>query len=237
MNIIKTFTQKPLAEICQQKQVKFAFAKDCPEGINQLHQYVLCRDFLNEVLQSNTDGKSYEIYGFFYDRNKNGQLAEEYTGFLYSIPNQELMDNFKENLQILHEIEAANDLQLTTVTDVDKSTVYLKGDKFWQQTCYRTSLYTLLLRCFVYKITQVKWIEELIEKNSTNETSYLKRIGAEKLYKLLTNLQATPVAKDNPSGSATPKIETGTLHNYSGIVSAMTMKYGVFSGALEELTA
>lgn len=224
MQVIKPFKVNKLAEIMQQKQTQMAMArKDGKDAVVQLHQYVLCRDFFNEVMQSNVDGKRYAIYGFEYHKDKDNALPQDYIGFMYYMPKAADEEAFLKNLVLLNAIEDYNGLELTTVEKICPREYYIQGDKFWLGANYLVSLYSFLLRVFSYNLNNTKeddWIQEASELK-TNEGSYLTQVSVPKFKHVLRNLKKLPVNTASPGGWGTDP-NVSSLHNNSGFVSIFT---------------
>jgi len=214
------FKENSLNQIMQQKATKMAFCRREGDKIVQCHQYVICRDYFNEVIASHATGDSYTVYGFQYQKDAKNYLNPEKQEFLYSVPNEPDRKAFEKNISILNDIEKNAGLSLTTIEKVDPTVYYLCGDPFWRKTNYLNSLYTFLLRALAYEFKdQANWIEEL-SKQETNEGGYIRSVGVPRVKYILKNIAKAPILSDPTGLVKNKKVEnTSTLHNYTGWVS------------------
>lgn len=140
-------TNNHLNEIYQTVQMKFAFCK--PEGtkVRQIHDFVLCRDFLNDALVASALKIKFNIYGFNFDGNEK-KVPLDKTYLLISSPNKDKIEN---SLKLLNEIEKQTRTARTKIYPLNVSKafgdLYLAvGSPRWVKSTVMISLYTLLWR-------------------------------------------------------------------------------------------
>lgn len=170
--ILEVAPKKVYSEIGQQKKVLFAFCNKKGNILTPIFDWVLCRDFLSDVLYAEENNTEVNKYNFVYNPAKN-KIDRDKTRFLLKM-NEEDVTNLSTNLNILNKIEKDNRLVSTIIKHVEKNVYLVEGSKMWMNNTFSLHLYTFLLKamCYEYKDND-KWIKEL-QKEDTNEGRYAK---------------------------------------------------------------
>lgn len=126
------------------------------EDYIQIHQFVWCKDFMQDVIYASVNKKRVDIYGFSFDPKTAPPL---YWGKTRLLLNSYKDANFGSKVfgglrDFLHQIETRLKMELTVFEQAAnphpryrKSGVFIvDGDPRWMQSPPMISLYTLLLR-------------------------------------------------------------------------------------------
>lgn len=184
-----------------------------------------CKDYLNDVLYAEKTNEILPtIYGFKYDGVQNivgrnyaylgikicdykhggwGNLERDLNAFNKNYKNVEnFLQQIEEKLGIKYK---------SKIIKANNDHFVVKMPKFWTNTLYLLSMYTLLLRAH-QKYDNTKTALQAIEENKVfNGDSYLINSCKNKLFKIIEGeLPEQPFIKGSPSGK---------IHNNSGIVS------------------
>lgn len=139
--------KKTYAEDFQTNQFRFSYVyKVNNTTYEQLHSYILCRDFLGDALYSMESKKDFLIYGFSWKHTSKFQ--KDKTRFVIQFPSKQGVETLKENLHILNKIEKANRFFQTKIIDVTESCIIIEGSKKWMDRLWTISLYSYLLKAF-----------------------------------------------------------------------------------------
>ena len=132
-----------LAEIYQSVKISFSFIT---KELKQVNPYFVCRDFAHDCVRTNHTGKSSSIYGFSYDLKEDSPIDPDNTRMLIkNIEPQEVADG----VHLLNHYEEMAGVEKTVVKDYfqdDEKHYMFISDKFWQQSSFHISLYTMLIR-------------------------------------------------------------------------------------------
>lgn len=139
-----------LNESMQSKSMRFAFAYENGEVLEQVMPLVKCRDYLKEQILYTYYDKKMAIFGF--DTAYNVKNTEEYTGLLLDIPNDAERILFCKNFPILQEYEKKLGFEQISEYYFVGPQIFVKGDVLWQKSCLNISLYSLLLRTLSYSL-------------------------------------------------------------------------------------
>lgn len=135
------------SEIGQNRPNFFAFATVDGDTVYQMHNWIKCRDFLNDTIvwSANKDKSNSSIYGYSY----KGPIEEETTFVLKD--STELLDNIKLLNSML-----PPEIKKSKVKNIDGQHILIIGDPFWQKNTVNLSWYTYLIRMFTYKLSCVE---------------------------------------------------------------------------------
>jgi len=220
---------KELAEIYQKVEMQFAFALPTsdPDKFKQVHQFVLCRDFLHDAVRAHLTKVPYKIYGFVFDPSKD-ELYTKRMLMLVRLPNIERKIEVIEHL--LHLFEKKMKIKRSIVHKTDlKNTLLLEGSRVWMSSSQMVSLYTFLPRIachtneeIVNSIMESKTLKPLLAfwkqvfDTDGSDTKHLPPLG-KYLNTILSNRNKIGLTPEN---TLTVKIvSVSNFHNYSGIVS------------------
>lgn len=195
------------SEDFQTIKCRFAFAVKLKDGnYKAQHQFVRCRDFLNDTLVWKAkEAPEKTIYGY----NFRGRI-ETTVSCLAMVRHGKL----KERIGELNAIERKLGLRETEVIDVDFEkpervddgpAVIVIGDKWWQKTTVQYSWWTLMLRQLCSELS-------------------LLDAGLNMLPNLRKPITAIPAAmKEAPfvSVSGTKPEVRGNMHTYNGFMSQL----------------
>ena len=224
-------TKNSLSEIYQTSKITFAFVSAPRNGYKQCHQFVKCRDFLQDAIRTMLTGSTAKIYGFEYDKAKNPPIDLRRTRLLVkSSGTKENVDNvILKAEKLVHHYENLLGLPLTAVTKHDDLYMF-NGSNFWQFSPTMISFYTLLIRLaeydFTFELYNDASLQEAFNKltasnNNNNEISYLRSIKPF-INKILANKHYIFVKAANYDSIYFKAASISTFHNGSGIVSLCT---------------
>lgn len=226
-----------LAEIYQDVQMKFAFCrltKTTPgkAKVEQLHPWILCRDFLGDALFATHHKCGYGIYGFSWDGSKS-LIPTDLTYLLIKHHSKEELLN---NLKVIHHFEKTVRWKRTKIVDLNmthsgKPLFLVISSKKWVSSTPLISLYTMLWRLSPNKIKEDETVDQFIERCSTisgNDGSYLKRIkDFQEKMGLKKHIFYTILKHNRTIFSDCYKYASGDVpgrvHNNNGILSLVSM--------------
>lgn len=209
-------------EIMQDSDIKYAWAKPIPGGVQQTHDFIKCRDFFNESLVACQIGcPSPAIYGFTYDVNKHRLPMDKVRLILKGVKIEELVSNLKT----LNECEERVGFTPTEMTPIPETDYFLlTGDEKWIRSTVMISFYTHILRClYQYDVEEGESLELFLTRvgqvGSGNAAKYQKAINNIPFLLLLERVdEVFPVGTLPKEGMK--KIDNiSKIHNYSGIVT------------------
>lgn len=226
---VQPVSNKPtLAEIMQNNKTQFALCR-YDERLGKLimcHQFVQCRDFLNEAMVAVEENKELAIFGFKFGKD-NPRPDPECTSLLVKLEGNHSLKNLQDNFTILKGIEEYLGWSVTYVEIVDNPedkknvTIWVMGDKRWSHCSLSMSLYTYILKCLTYQIKDKSQWKQEIAVCGTVESEYM---NPEYIDHLINNLNDLLSRYTNYSGWKDQKnINVGTLHNNSGFHSLRTI--------------
>ena len=130
----------PYNEIMQDSDLKFAFAVCVDEGLKQVHDFIKCRDFFNEVVLSCQMGcPSPRIYGFEYP-SLEYPISFKVTQLILR---GEKLEGLVDRLHILNDYEVSAGYAPTCLEEIEGTKfLYLKADRVWTRSTVMISLYT-----------------------------------------------------------------------------------------------
>jgi len=197
----------------------------------QINQWVLCKDYLNEQIASQINEKSYSIYGFTADPNVDPKIDWDNTRILLNnSKDKNFLSKIGNVLDFVNQIEDHMNLRKTTAEIVsnpekkyEASGVFgVVSSARWMRSPTMMSLYALLLRVgFVHTIgndwkdTYRGVMNGTIPAYQSNDRSYLTT-GREGFEKIL-NVGYKEIFYVQPKLNYPAKKDVGTLHNSSGI--------------------
>lgn len=210
---------------------------------DQIHQFVLCKDFLQDAVFGFLNGLHTKVYGFEYQPGTDKPILMEKARLM--VTNYKDKDFgtkvVKNLLPFLNKVEEKLKMAKTTAVvcadpplQYKKSGVYiLEGSPRWMKSPPMISLYTMLIR--IGMIANPKdSVEETLEKVKTNKVSTYYKSGDDKFArdaeKGINRIFAEgdrkifkPKARDNfptetvsKTGDKT-KISAHLMHDYLGV--------------------
>lgn len=160
-------------ELYSKTKLKFAFIG---ENNNQLHQPTFCRDILTSVLWGSYYKEKVRQCYFVYDYEenpldiKNTALSLYYTDISKS---KKEISCLKRNIKYLNNLEKFFNIEPTNLYKTqDNNTLVVKGDKGWQTTNWKISLYAFLLRYYSEEQSVSSRDKELMDWLLTSEYYY-----------------------------------------------------------------
>jgi len=132
-----------LGEAFQANDMKFAFVNPHMDDFQMVHSWVKCREYFNELLMKNhhPEYEFIQTYGFDYKPDEF-PLDLSATRIAVKFMSLEQKQVFMNNLQWIHSVESANDIDHTIVHDISAQEVLLIASKLWVQKCLLTNIYT-----------------------------------------------------------------------------------------------
>ena len=133
------------------KGVEFALASD---NFEQCHPFVLCKDFLHDVVFSTVHNKKFDIYRFFYDPSKNPKAClRELRLLVTNAKDSKLARRVDACLDFVNQIEDSLGMKRTRVRKcLDAPQEYrhgvflFQGSRRWLIAPPMISLYSFLVR-------------------------------------------------------------------------------------------
>lgn len=215
---MKTFIKaKPsrYSEIYQDSDIKFAFAVETEDTIIQVHDFVKCRDFLNEAVVSTQIGCDCPtIYSFKYPTEKY-PVDLETTRLILSGSSFNL---FSKNIHLLQDVD--HTLKIEEIPDTEL--LYVTAGSMWTLSTVMISLYTHILRClYQYEIeADDLWnFLEQVAKLNGNAAKYQQKINQIDLKKLVLKSEVIFPKGTLPIPEMSSLTKVHTIHNYGGIVT------------------
>ena len=222
MKLIPYPNTMPLGETFQANDMKFAFLNPTEDGdFQMIHSWVKCRDYFNELLMTNyhPEFKYQTTYGFTYNQ-KEYPLDLSATRIALKFPTAAQKQTFLDNIQWIHTIETANEVDKTIIIDVNEQELIVIASKLWVQQCLLTNIYTLLLKLATLDAKMgYKHLENIKIKECTpSEVIYITTLTHKTFNNILEN--CTYIA-ECPSkyvdGSDTLR-HPGEVHNLTGLM-------------------
>lgn len=154
MKQVKVVQKQPkatLGQLFQSLKVQFSFtAEKVVDGKTEFHnltQYVLCRDFLGDMLWSKHWNKESYIYGLSYNW-REAPYDEDHLKLTIFFPDGEKRKAFLKNVpEFLHAKEDQAGVERTEILETQfKDKFIVIGSPHWQKSTWRLSLYTYYLK-------------------------------------------------------------------------------------------
>jgi hypothetical protein len=246
---VEFFKHNPyLCEIGQPTGIHYAFLS---ADNKQCHQWIKCRDFLNDALRNQISNKVDEIFGFSYnpkqgpslDLGKMQMMIKRYHSGAEKNAVERTKEIMASALAILNCIEEASGIKPPSVLHQvagEKEMYIFEGSPEWMESTFMISLYTFLIRLgdkklvFKDKAGLDVALKELTEKKiSDHDINYLKT-SLPYIDKILEKRkELTYVQKDGKHFMGESPI--GMFHNYTGIVALCQNRKGQNMTGLDEL--
>jgi len=242
---------KYLCEIGQPVGIQYAFLSS---DNKQCHQWIKCRDFLNDALRNQISEKIDEIFGFLYQPEHNPPLDLNKMRILVkrSSTEQDASKNTKEimayALAIINCMEETSGIKpLSVIHQVapvanEKDVYMFEGASDWMESTFMISLYTFLIRLGGKKITFTNKeeldtkLKELTKSNAfDHDLSYLKTC-LPYIYKILEKRKELRYVREG-NNHFLKSSSIGLFHNYTGIVALCQENKGQNMTGLDELVA
>jgi len=224
-----------LSEIYQVTGFEYAFVS---ADFKQCHQWVRCRDFLNDALRSHVIGKKDGIYGFTFDPKVNIKLDMTKARMLIrrkvnstdKDANVSTLEMMKAAIAGIHCVEKQGKIKpLSKLYKVSgEEEVYMfEGAPDWTESTFMISLYTLLIRLgakrmvFKGKAEFDKKLEELCKKTTyeDHDISYLKSVR-EFIDKIVEKRKELKYGKEKEKEKYLFEARgISIFHNYTGVVA------------------
>lgn len=151
VNIVEVARKEILGQIFQSLQVQFSFTAEKVVGekteFHNLTQYVLCRDFLGDMLWSKHWKKESNIYGLRYNW-KEAPYDEDHVKLVLFFPDAGKKRSFLVNVpEFLYAKEDQAGVERTEILETQyKDKLVVIGSPHWQKSTWRLSLYTYYLK-------------------------------------------------------------------------------------------
>ena len=218
----------PLGEAFQANDMKFAFVNPHMDDFQMMHSWVKCREYFNELLMKNHHPE-YEFvttYGFDY---KPDEFPLDLSATRIAVKFMSLKQKqvFMNNLQWIHSVESANDIDHTVVHDISAQEVLLIASKLWVQKCLLTNIYTLLVKLAALNVTaytKTSLLNIKIEEQTPSEIAYIKHLTVPVFNSILENCT---VIAEIPSKyvDGTEEIRGAyAVHGHSGLMALLNLK-------------
>lgn len=185
-----------LIEAYQSVSMKFSFVNNISGKLTQCHQWVQCRDYLQDAVRTTLTGAPSTVYGFKFTKDNptidlnNMRMLISQKGLLHY---KKLRLALTRALKMLNNFEAMAGVEFTTVSKVvgDPEKKYhhvymLTGPKMWLSSPHLISMFTLIVRLgdkeikpFIDNEQLKESFKVLLDKdnNTDNDISYLKKVS------------------------------------------------------------
>ena len=236
LQIDKFVTGRKPAEIYQTVAIQFAFLSDSKDGYRQCHEFIRCRDFLQDCVFATVNKCLSSIWGFTYDYKVNPPLDLNHMKMLIKNPpklydkpltSSDIEKATKSALKLLNHYEKMAGLPMSIAVDATDGTDDFKlfiGPKRWMESSVLVSLYSFLIR-LGYKNLKFKTNKGLVVEykkliddttKSENDIRYLKSCydKMDVLMKNQSKLFSSRIEDNYPKGTS-----TGSLHDRGGVYS------------------
>ena len=187
--------------------------KMCLVNRNNLHEPVMCKDFITDLFWAEETNQVAKIYGFHWRPKGKILLKEEHKMFMYLKDTS--LEDCGSNLQnFLNEFEIRMNIPYSLVVPKDKG-LLITFNKRWRVKPYLISLFTLLLRVgLTYNnddlVDFLKGYNTPFTRYSANDVDYIAK-SLPKTLRLLNQEEFEQEYSDY--------LTIGEIHNNSGIVS------------------
>jgi hypothetical protein len=203
-----------LSEMHQTVPFQFAFVT---KTYKMCHQWVNCRDFLQDAVRVALTGKPCDIYGFKYELEKDRKLDLNWTRMAVRNISKEqafsalkILNLFEADAEIYH-------LSILELTD-EPLTVLFTSSPDWMDSPFTVSLYTFLIRLGFRDLsfdTKEEFITECskVMRDHDNDAEYMKA-AKNIIWKVLPKRSFISWKEVDYSG-----YDIAYFHNTSGVVS------------------
>lgn len=210
------------------KGLEYALVSDDYE---QCHEFVWCKDFLQDVIYATVNSKNFYLYKFFYCPEKHPKPSLKKTRILLAnSKDKKFADKIPAVLDFINQIEDHLGMSRTTARECknppaaySKTGVYLfEGSSRWLKAPAMLSMYTLLLRTgFAHNFKNFETtISEIMSKKTTayqrRDSSWLK--NSEKGLNLILKKGDKKIFKKSLMFNYPEKMPVDQIHNKLGIV-------------------
>lgn len=220
--------QMSLGEIFQANDMKFAFVNPHKDDFQMVHSWVKCREYFNELLMKNHHPE-YEFvatYGFDY-KPEEFPLDLSATRIAVKFMSTKQKQVFMDNLQWIHSVESANNIDHTVVHDISAQEVLLIASKLWVQKCLLTNIYTLLIKLAALNVTaytKTSILNIKIKEQTPSEIDYIKRLTVPVFNSILENcIVIAEIPSKYVDGTEEARLPYA-VHGYSGLMALLQHK-------------
>ena len=245
---VKWFVKKSsLNEIYQPTGIMFSFAnlsKSKEYDIIQCHEWVKCRDYLQDVVRTTLTGDPSVIYGFKFHKEVNPAVSLAKIRLLVtkgSLKSDEQLATFKNSMKaslvLVQHFEKYAGVSLSTMKEVDvkgsdkKAAFMFTGSSIWMKSPYLVSMYSYLIRLgskdikFKNAVELRKEFEKMVEDykfnrkyKSDNDVNYLCTMWKH-LHTIMKNRRTLFVRQNGFDASFYKDTSIRDFHNFGGILS------------------
>ena len=225
-----TNKQNHLSEIFQNKEILFSFAaKENDDTFVTLSKPAKCRDFMNDVIYINkhpTEINRTNIYGFNYNYDVNPHMDDKNSIYYIDFKNNREFQNFTQQVDRLQTIEKELGLQPCEILKTENSfDIILIADKIWTEKILLNNIYTYLIKCLSYTITNktnslLQDIKNtLINYEHVIENKYFNIVGINTLNYFLNNIRTINNHQSQYCDGNDDKRDISSIHNSTGMCS------------------
>lgn len=170
--------------------LEYAFLND---DYKQIHELVLCRDYLNDVMYGSLNNKKIDIWGFKYDPQTDPAPSKKHTKLLLASKKDKFFrKKIFNSLSFVNQIERRLKMSPTEVEECEnpdrhyKTGVFIfNGNKRWMKAMPMISLYTLLIRIGMVHDPYRNWTDtiqliknEQLEPYCKEDLPFLKKASS-----------------------------------------------------------
>lgn len=142
--------------------VGFSILKKVKSNFETLIAFTACKDYLNDIIYSETNNVEVsKIHGFYYEYQNLFKFKRFFylgvKSLHYTYQNWKQFEecdnliktNYKNVEKVLNIIEDKLNLKTKTTVELDEETLIFKVPIYWSKSTQLISLYTLIIRCFI----------------------------------------------------------------------------------------
>ena len=218
----------PLGQAFQANDMKFAFVNPHMGDFQMVHSWVKCREYFNELLMKNhhPEYEFVETYGFDYKPDEF-PLDLSATRIAVKFMSLEQKQVFMNNLQWIHSVESANDIDHTVVHEISDLEVLLIASKLWVQKCLLTNIYTLLVKLAALNVTaytKTSLLNIKIKEHTPSEIDYINRLTVPVFNSILENCTVIAEIPSKYVDGTDELRPPYSVHGSSGLMSLLQCK-------------
>jgi len=237
-------TSRGLNEIYQNTGMCFSFLSSPTDGTRQCHEWVKCRDYLQDAVRTTLTGNPTAIYGFRFDTSNPPVDLKKMRMLVsrYDMNKEADVQTFKRkmgsSLVLLNHFEKHAGIALSKLKEADpdgqkkrKAVFLFIGSAIWMKSPFLVSMYTYLIRLgdkeleFKNAVDLKKRLKEMSEAFSTsskysgdNDVDYLRTMWPH-LHTVLKNRNKLFVKENGFDETFFKNIGINSFHNNGGILS------------------
>lgn len=203
------------------KGLEFAFVSD---NYEQCHNFILCKDFLQDIVYSNINEKTINIFNFLYSPHKDPKICLKQLRLLVRNHSDKLFEKKLNNsIRFINELETSLRMKHTKLRVCENKTYLIQATRRWMKAPPMISLFVLMLRIGLMhnaNKTAKKTLDDMLKnkiKPYQKKDAYLLKnsyLGFERIMKMGDRkIFYRDINKNYPN------LSVDCIHNSTGILS------------------